>query len=431
MLGAHGRAFAFAFVATMLLVAGQAWGATRYAEPAPGDGDPNVCSQADPCNLQNAVEDGSVNPGDEVVVLPGDYAIGTNSIDPPVAIDLHGAAGQPRPTIMSTATSTSAAVQIDVPGVLIRDLRIEHSGGPGGAALDIQEASTAERVIATSSANIACLPAFGALIRDSICHSTADGEAAVRFIYSGAFGPTAPSSTATLINVTAVASVGNSNAIDLQTQDVGVQTLNGRNVIANGNGTGADVSAGNGGASVTINLDHSNYDTQNEVGVNATVTDPGSGTNQLAAPQFVGADFHQAGSSPTIDAGAGDPLLGSADIDGEARSQGGAPDIGADEFTVPPPAANGDTFPPDTKILKGPKKRTKKRKAKFQFGGSEPGLTFECSLDHKAFKPCDSPEKYRSLKRTKHVFAVRAVDAAGNRDPTPADRKWSIRKKKK
>jgi hypothetical protein len=96
-----------------------------------------------------------------------------------------------------------------------------------------------------------------------------------------------------------------------------------------------------------------------------------------------------------------------------------------------PPAANGDNFPPDTKILKGPRKRTEKRKAKFQFGGSEPGLTFECSLDEKEFKACDSPEKYRSLKRTKHEFAVRAVDAAGNRDPTPADRSWSIKKKKK
>jgi DNA-binding beta-propeller fold protein YncE len=97
----------------------------------------------------------------------------------------------------------------------------------------------------------------------------------------------------------------------------------------------------------------------------------------------------------------------------------------------PPPAVTGDNFPPDTKILKGPRKRTKKRKAKFQFGGSEPGLTFECSLDEKAFKPCRSPEKFRRLKRTKHEFAVRAVDAAGNRDPTPADRRWTIKKKKR
>jgi hypothetical protein len=87
--------------------------------------------------------------------------------------------------------------------------------------------------------------------------------------------------------------------------------------------------------------------------------------------------------------------------------------------------------PPETKILKGPQKRTRKRKAKFQFGGSEPGLTFECSLDENAFAPCTSPEKFRHLKRTKHVFAVRAVDAAGNRDPTPADRSWTIKKPKR
>jgi hypothetical protein len=334
--------------------------------------------------------------------------------------------GQPRPTINSTASS---AVDVNVDNVVVSDLRINHSGGPGGVALDIQAASTADRVIATSSANIACLPALGAVIRDSICHSTAPNQAAVRFFTS------TDVSTATLVNVTAVASVGNSNAIDLEVFDVGVQTLNATNVIANGSGTAADVSAVNNAAgSVTINLDHSNYDTENEPGATTTITDPGSGANQLAAPQFSDAatsGFHQLAGSPTVDAGTAGAGLGSADVDGDPRSVGSAPDIGADEFVpavTPPPV---DTFPPDTKIIDGPKKKTFKRHVKFEFGGSEPGVTFECRLDDGAFEACSSPDKLKGLKRGKHVFAVRAIDQAGNADPVPADRQWKVTKRPK
>ncbi|HEY5816621.1 MAG TPA: hypothetical protein VIS95_09845 [Solirubrobacterales bacterium] len=80
-----------------------------------------------------------------------------------------------------------------------------------------------------------------------------------------------------------------------------------------------------------------------------------------------------------------------------------------------------DKTAPQTTILK---KKIKGRTAKFRFVSSEAGSTFECKLDKKKFKPCRSPKKYKRLKPGKHVFQVRAVDAAGNRDKTPAKRKF-------
>ncbi len=80
---------------------------------------------------------------------------------------------------------------------------------------------------------------------------------------------------------------------------------------------------------------------------------------------------------------------------------------------------------PTTKITKGPRKKTVKRKAKFTFTSDEEGSTFECKLDKKPFKPCTSPKKVR-VKPGRHRFHVRATDPGGNTDPTPAKRKWRV-----
>jgi len=80
---------------------------------------------------------------------------------------------------------------------------------------------------------------------------------------------------------------------------------------------------------------------------------------------------------------------------------------------------------PKTKITKGPKKRTEKRKARFAFTSDEEGSTFECKVDKKPFKPCTSPKKVR-VKPGRHVFKVEATDPGGNTDPTPAKRRWRV-----
>lgn len=74
----------------------------------------------------------------------------------------------------------------------------------------------------------------------------------------------------------------------------------------------------------------------------------------------------------------------------------------------------------------------KKRKAKFTFignGGTGP-LSYECKIDDAAFKACASPKSYK-LKPGKHNFQVRAKDATGAVDATPAKAKFKIKKKRK
>ena len=97
-----------------------------------------------------------------------------------------------------------------------------------------------------------------------------------------------------------------------------------------------------------------------------------------------------------------------------------------------PPPADGDTTPPDTAIAKGPKKKTKKKQAKFEFSGTDARAVagFQCSLDGGAFAACTSPHTVK-VKKGKHTFSVRATDQADNVDATPASQSWKVKKKKK
>jgi CSLREA domain-containing protein len=80
---------------------------------------------------------------------------------------------------------------------------------------------------------------------------------------------------------------------------------------------------------------------------------------------------------------------------------------------------------PDTRIVKGPKKKTHATTAKFKFTSTESGSKFECKLDRQKFKPCKSPKTYKKSKPGKHVFKVRAVKGK-KVDPTPAKRKFKV-----
>ena len=93
-----------------------------------------------------------------------------------------------------------------------------------------------------------------------------------------------------------------------------------------------------------------------------------------------------------------------------------------DSGTPVPP----DTTAPTTRITRGPSGRTLGHRAIFRFASSEKGSTFMCRLDSRPWRSCSSPKTYRGLKKGRHVFRVYAKDKAGNRDLTPALRRWRI-----
>jgi hypothetical protein len=89
-------------------------------------------------------------------------------------------------------------------------------------------------------------------------------------------------------------------------------------------------------------------------------------------------------------------------------------------------AGDAGAAAPDTSIVKGPKNGTLSHAARFRFSSSTPGAKFRCRLDRGAFERCDSPARYRRMKRGRHVLRVAAVGGARLVDPTPAVHRWRI-----
>jgi len=86
-----------------------------------------------------------------------------------------------------------------------------------------------------------------------------------------------------------------------------------------------------------------------------------------------------------------------------------------------------DTSPPGTLLVEHPPSVTRQRAATFSFSATEGGVTFECSLDGRAFSPCPSRITYIGLTPGLHTLAARARDRARNVDPTPVDWRWRVR----
>ena len=81
-----------------------------------------------------------------------------------------------------------------------------------------------------------------------------------------------------------------------------------------------------------------------------------------------------------------------------------------------------DTTPPDTTIAGA---TVTGSHARLTFSSNDAGAHFQCQLDGGAFAACTSPVDYNGLARRRAQFRARAIDGAGNVDPTPATRTFT------
>jgi hypothetical protein len=90
-----------------------------------------------------------------------------------------------------------------------------------------------------------------------------------------------------------------------------------------------------------------------------------------------------------------------------------------------------DTVAPESTITSGPSETTNQTAPTFEFTSSEAESTFECRLDGPStttgtFVACASPRTVGPLMPGEYTFSVRATDAAGNTDATPATRSFAV-----
>jgi hypothetical protein len=90
-----------------------------------------------------------------------------------------------------------------------------------------------------------------------------------------------------------------------------------------------------------------------------------------------------------------------------------------------------DTTPPDTAISSAPDGAIGSSSASFAFTATQAGSRFECKLDGPGgtmgtWTGCPSPSRYDGLADGGYAFSVRAIDGAGNADPTPATASFSV-----
>jgi len=81
---------------------------------------------------------------------------------------------------------------------------------------------------------------------------------------------------------------------------------------------------------------------------------------------------------------------------------------------------------PDTSIDRGPNGLIRDRTPSFRFSATKDGSSFECSIDGRPFAPCGVAHTARRLRNGAHVLRVRAKDALGAVDLSPAERKFTV-----
>jgi Tol biopolymer transport system component len=91
-----------------------------------------------------------------------------------------------------------------------------------------------------------------------------------------------------------------------------------------------------------------------------------------------------------------------------------------------------DTVAPETTLdPSGPSGTVNTTSAAFAFSSAEANAAFECRLTRQgdtpgSFAACTSPNRQSNLADGSYTFEVRAKDAAGNTDQSPAGRTWTV-----
>jgi hypothetical protein len=302
---------------------------TYYTAPSSTD-TTGSCTASAPCRLDRALA--LATGGDTVVVLPGTYSI-TYPLEANGAITVEGAPGQPRPRLIGGASLTSDTLEASG-GATVRDLDIEATNNTGAqtSALSV-EGGTVENVtvlVAASDSKGEALSvndsAGGTLVRTVLARNEApEGEAV-----SVTDSKTSPG-IASFYNLTATAIGSNGEALS---GNVATGTVTVKDSILSGQDS--DISTKPGTRSLSVS--YSDFRPADSSGFSD------QGGNISSAPAFVNTsqgDFHESPTSPTIDAGAADAKLTANDLDGNPRSFGAAPDMGAYEYagTALPPAS--------------------------------------------------------------------------------------------
>jgi Ca2+-binding RTX toxin-like protein len=321
------------WLVAVLVPAGPAAATPRYVEPGgatSGDCTPPAGPGLwSPCEFKYAVQNVSNN-GDEVIVAPGDYTISGSVVEQNDVV-IHGEYGKTRPHVNASElrveylTGGGTVRHLELQGNLVfegnsklaEDLRVE-----GGVTLGGNH-----------------------VLRDSIV--VASGTSAVAVTGRGG--------SQELRNVTALSTGQNSVGI-VARPDLAfcfADTLTAKNVIVRGVSTDLSATKASCSSSTSrIDVSYSNY-RAGKISGDGVINDLGNNQTNLP-PVFANpaaGDYHQLPTSPTIDAGIADGLLGPADIDGEARTIGSAPDIGADEATVRDRDGDGVLEPSDNCAL--------------------------------------------------------------------------------
>lgn len=296
--------------------AGPAAAAVRYASPS---GASTACTSGSPCSLATAVNNAAA--GDEVVVAPGDYALGSSYLNNSLGINVHGVVGQPRPHI--TGSGTTALLTLKAPGSRASHLYLGNGGA--GSGLELQGGVGDDLILVSSTGDAGKLvgsPA-GTVLRDSVARALPGSSSAGAGIK---VTDGSPSSTGP-VDLRNVTTFGDGATGEGVTSIISTGRLTLRNVIAHG--VQDDLDASHLGSNLTVS--YSNFRPAYALGI----TDGGS--NQSAPPVLAdpaNGDFHELSGSPTVDAGTLDSLVGAADPDGLARSLGNGPDIGAFELNA-------------------------------------------------------------------------------------------------